>query len=288
MRRFVLGIGVALLLIGAASPAAAETFRVRIVAGDGFRPAKVTIKIGDSVRWTNGTQKKHQVVSNGGAFESPVLAPGTGWTFTFKAAGHYRYHDGLRPAWKGVVNVQGPPPSVSLEAAPSVVTYGTEVTLSGVISSQKEGQDVKIFEQPYSQTSFVELATVTTTTGGAWTYAATPTILTAYQARFRGSNSQRVSVAVRPKVTLRYVNRYLSTRVTAGTSFAGRFVYLQRRTRFGQWITVRKLRLGPRSGRVFRPPRRRGVSIYRIFLTTNQAGPGYLASQSGTQRVRRR
>jgi hypothetical protein len=78
----------------------------------------------------------------------------------------------------------------------------------------------------------------------------------------------------------------MSTRVTAGTSFYHRSVYLQRRSRFGQWIIIRKLKLGPRSGRVFHPPKRPGT--YRIFLTVNQAGPGYLSSNSGTQRVRRR
>jgi plastocyanin len=288
MRKFVVAAGVVLLILGAASPAtAAETFRVRIVKGDGFRPATLTVKVGDSVRWTNLTDKKHQIVQNGGAFTSPVLTPGTGWTFTFKAPGHYRYHDGLRPALKGVVNVQGAPPNVSISASSSVVTYGSEVTLSGTISTQKEGQNVVILGKPYPDTSFTELDTVTTIAGGDWTYTTMPSILTTYQARFKGTNSQSVTVSVRPKITFRYARGYLSTRVAAGTSFAGHFVYLQRHTRFGQWINVRTLKLGIHSSRVFRPPHRRGLSVYRIFLTSNQAGPGYVSSHSGTQRVRR-
>jgi plastocyanin len=289
MRRFVIAavVGVALLL-SAASPAAAETFRVRIVKGDGFRPASVTIKVGDSVRWTNGSGQKRQIVSNSGAFASPILNPGTDWTFTFRASGNYRYHDGFRSALKGVVHVQGPPPSVSMAASLPVVIYGTQVTLSGVVSSKKEGQTVPLLAQPYPQTSFAELAKVTTTAGGAWAFTVTPTTQTTYQARFRGSSSQPVTIGVRPKVTLSYARGYMSTRVTAAAPLAGRFVWLQRRSRFGQWIAVRKLKLGPRSGRIFRPPNRRGVSIYRIYLTVNQAGPGYLSSHSGTQRVVRR
>ncbi len=287
MRRFVITGGIALLLVSGASPAVAATFRVRIVQG-GFRPATLKIKRGDSVRWTNTTTKNHQVVANSGAFVSPILTPGKGFTFTFRAAGRYRYHDGLHPSLKGVVNVQGPPPSVSLGASLPIVTYGTQVTLSGVVSSQKAGEKVALFCQPYPQASFVEMATVLTTAGGGWAFTTTPTILTGYQARFRGFNSQRVTVAVRPKVTLRYGHGYMSTRVTAGKSFYHRFVYLQRRSRFGQWIIVRKLKLGPRSGRVFTAPKRRGTSIYRIFLTVNQAGLGYLSSHSGTQRLRRR
>jgi len=289
MRRIVIGAALALFLVaGAASPATATTFRVRIVTGGGFRPDTLTIKVGDSVRWSNLSEKKHQVVSNSGAFSSPVLAPGTGWTFTFKAAGHYRYHDGLRPALKGVVNVQGPAPSVSMEASSPIVTYGGEVTLSGVVSSHKVGQNVTILERAYPDSSYSELDTVTTISDGAWTFTASPTILTSYEARFRGSDSQPVTVAVRPKVTFGYARGYLSTHVSAARSFAGHFVYLQRHTRFGQWINVRKLKLGLRSGRVFRPPHRHGLSVYRIFLSTNQAGAGYVSNHSGTQRVRRK
>lgn len=288
MRKFVVGVAAVAFLLSAAAPAAAETFRVRIVTGDGFHPATLAIKVGDSVRWTNNSDRKHQIVANSGAFSSPVLAPGTGWTFTFKAAGRYRYHDGLRPALKGIVNVKGAPPSVSLSASTPIVTFGSQVTLTGVISSKKEGENVTLLGRSYPESSFTELGTATTITGGDWTFAATPTILTTYEARFRGSNSQPVTVAVRPRVTLGYARGYLSTRVTAGRSFAGHFVYLQRHTRFGQWINVRKLKLGLKSGRVFRPPHRRGLSVYRILLTTNQAGPGYLSNHSGTQRVRRR
>jgi hypothetical protein len=167
-----------------------------------------------------------------------------------------------------------------------MVTYGTSITLSGVVSSRGQGQNVTIFGQPYPQASLAEITTVATGSGGAWAFTTTPTILTAYQARYRGFVSQHVTVAVRPRVTFRYAHRYMSTRVTAGTSFYHRFVYLQRRSRFGQWVNVRKLKLGPRSGGVFSAPRRRGT--YRIFLTVNQAGAGYLSSHSGTQRVRRR
>jgi plastocyanin len=285
VRRFVVAGMVVFLLLGGAAPAGAASFRVSITNG-GFRPSTVTVKTGDSVTWTNASTKNHQVVSNSGAFASPVLAPRKSYTFTFRAAGRYRYHDGLHPALKGVVIVQAPPPSVSLAASSPVVIYGTPITLSGVVSSRKAGATVTLLGQPYPQASFGEIARVVTGSGGAWAFTTTPSILTAYQARYRGFVSQRVTVGVSPKLTFRYAHGYMSTRVTAGTSFYHRFVYLQRLSRLGQWVNVRKLTLGPRSGKIFTPPRRRGT--YRVFLTVNQAGPGYLSSHSGTQRVRRR
>jgi len=45
---------------------------------------------------------------------------------------------------------------------------------------------------------------------------------------------------------------------------------------------------GLNSGKLFRVPSRRGTFRYRIFMTVNQAGAGYLESWSGTQTVRRR
>ena len=73
--------------------------------------------------------------------------------------------------------------------------------------------------------------------------------------------------------------------VTAGKSFEDRRIYLQRRTRFGQWVTVARFLLGPRSGRIFRKPSTPGT--YRVFITVNQAGSGYLEGWSGTQTFRR-
>lgn len=284
MRRFVIA-GTVFLLLGGASPAGAATYRVSIT-NSGFRPATVTVKTGDSVTWTNSSTNNHQVVSNSGAFASAVLAPRKSYTFTFRAAGRYRYHDGLHPALKGVVVVQGPPPSVSLAASSPAVSYGTPITLSGVVSSRKAGATVTLLGQPYPQAAFAEIARVVTGSGGAWAFTTTPTILTSYQARYRGFVSQPVRVGVSPKITFRYAHRYMSTRVTAGTSFYHRFVYLQRLSRFGQWVNIRQLKLGPHSGRVFTQPRRLGT--YRVFLTVNQAGPGYLSSHSGSQRVRHR
>ena len=59
-------------------------------------------------------------------------------------------------------------------------------------------------------------------------------------------------------------------------------------SKFGQWVTVEKLKLGPNSGRIFTAPHRKGTSTYRIYMTTNQAGTGYLATSSNAVRVRYR
>ena len=283
MRRLL--IGLAALLVVAPSPASSQTVQVRIVR-DGFAPASLTVGAGTTVTWVNRDTVNHQVVSDRGSFVSPILRPNQSYSFTFRAAGTYRYHDGLEPAERGTIRVTGPPPSVTLALSVPIVTYGGETHLQGVVSSRRAGESVTLLAQPYGQASYAQLAVVTTTTGGAYDFVVKPEILTNYQAQYRGASSQPVTAQVAPKITLLPGgNGYFLTRVSAARSFAGRYVYLQRRTSFGQWISITKYKLGRLSGKLFRV-RPRAATTFRIFMTVNQAGVGYLSSQSGTQTKR--
>src|ERR671933_1426336 len=112
----------ALLTVAAAPQASAATATVRITR-TAFLPSKVTIKTGDSVKWTNRDTVNHQVVANNGAFVSPTLRPGQSFTFRFRASGTYHYHDGLHPTIKGTVVVTGPPPAVSIAASTPTAVF---------------------------------------------------------------------------------------------------------------------------------------------------------------------
>jgi hypothetical protein len=114
-------------------------------------------------------------------------------------------------------------------------------------------------------------------------------MFTQYSVRWKSVTSQTVTVQVRPKLTLsRTSSTRLFAKVAATPSFAGRTIYLQRRSKFGQWVTVEKLKLGPNSGRIFKAPHLKGTSTYRVYMTTNQAGTGYLETSSNLVRVRYR
>ena len=284
MRRFliVVAAGVA---VAAPSSASAQTVQVQIVRA-GFSPSSLTVTAGTTVTWVNRDTVNHQVVSDRGSFVSPILRPSQSFSFTFRAAGTYRYHDGLEPAERGTIRVTGPPPSVTLTLSVPIVTYGGETHLQGVVSSRRAGETVTLNVQPYGQASYAQLAVVTTTTGGVFDFVTKPEILTNYQAQYRSAASQPVTAQVAPKITLLPGgNGYFLTRVTAARSFAGRYVYLQRKTSFGQWISIAKYRLGRLSGKLFRVRPRVGTT-YRIFMTVNQAGVGYLSAHSGTQTKR--
>jgi plastocyanin len=292
MKKLIIPLAaVAALAVGAApaTPASTATVTVQIKRSS-FAPQTVTIKTGDTVRWVNSDTQNHQVVSNNGSFVSAILGPGKVYTHRFNAAGTYRYHDGLNAAVRGVVKVTGPPPAVTLGASLPIIVYGQQVTLSGVVSNGNANESVTIYQQPYPQASFAQLTTVLTTTKGAWNVVLSPSpkILTQYQAKWNGRTSVTVGVQVRPRIRLGYRNGKFTTIVQSATSHAGRSVLAQRLSRFGQWVTLKKVRLGGKSSAVFRARLPKGKSRIRVAMSVNQAGAGYLGGYSPTITVRRR
>jgi plastocyanin len=285
MRKLFLLVAVLALTLPANALAATKTINVY---GAVFEPARVTVDAGDTVKWVNRDNAQHQIVANNGTFASPVLNPGRTYGHTFKSAGTFGYRDVMGKLKRGTVVVRGAAASLTLGAGTPIVIYGSQTPLTGAVSNGEAGETVTISEQPAGQTSTKQLATVTTTTGGNFTYTVQPDRLTTYVAAWKNANSVTVTVQVRPKVTFAPFSRTkMFTKVVSGVSHANNFVYLQRLSSVG-WITLSKLRLGPLSGRVFKLPRRCGTVTYRIYLSADQAGTGYLDGWSGTQKTRYR
>jgi plastocyanin len=285
MKRLLV-VAVAVAMLGTAGAFAAT--RVVRITSTGFSPQARTITAGDRIAWRNTDTVRHQVVSDAGTFASPVLRPGGTYTYTFTRTGTYRYHDALFPGRTGRVVVRArplPAAAVSITASLTLVKYGEKTTLSGGTSRGRANEIVSIFALEHGQASFVHVASVLTSAGGGWTYLVKPRFNTIYRATYRDSTSTDLTVAVRPKITLAGSRTHFYARVTAARSYAGHFIVLQRLRTNGTWAGIRRLKLNKRSGRLMRVPRRSGT--YRVFLTAKQAGPGYVASWSGTQPVRR-
>src|SRR5437764_211596 len=244
---FVPLVAVAALAVGAtpAAPASTATATVQIKRL-AFLPTTAKINTGDTVKWVNTDTQNHQVVSNNGSFVSPILGPSKSYSHRFNAAGTYRYHDGLNAAVRGTIKVNGPAPAVTAGVSLPIIVYGQGVSISGTVSNGQANEKVTIYQQPYPQSSFAELTTVLTTTGGAWNLVLSPSpkVVTQYQAKWNGRTSVTVGVQVRPRIRLFYRNGRFSTAVQSGASHAGRSVIAQRLSRFGQWVTLKRVRLG--------------------------------------------
>jgi plastocyanin len=276
-----------------AAPATSATTTVQIRRA-GFVPATVTINQDDAVTWRNTDTIDHQVVANGGQFASPILDPGESYTFTFRNAGTYRYHDGLHPSLRGTITVRGAPPQVTLATSATVVKHGSGVTLSGTVNNRRAGQTVTIVQVPFGQTTKQVIATLQTTTNGAFSFNVTPQVNTLYQAQWRTVESS-VTVQVQPLIKLPRASRsgYFHFFVTASQSFAGRYAYLQRFTLARTWVNVSRLQLGPKAGRIvslrwIRARTPRGRWSFRVYMPATEMPGGYIDSWSGTQPVVKR
>jgi plastocyanin len=283
-----------------ARPAASATATVTITH-TGYQPKSVSVGVGESVVFTNSDTVAHTVRFNPTTGISCsralplVLQPGQSASCTFHSAGTFNFSDPTfkSQAFRGTVVVGAAPP-VSLTATPKVVVYGHSVTLSGTLTSQQSGQSLQVMAQPCGQTAATKIATVTTTTGGAYSFQTKPLKNTLFTVKFKNSTSSAVSVKVRPRLRLGKIasHRY-SLRVFAAQSFAGRYATFQRyRVSLRRWVSVKRVLLQANSTGVaptvitsarFRSSIRAGLRV-RVVLARTQVGSCYLAGRSNTIR----
>jgi plastocyanin len=287
MRKALLLV-VSTVALAAAAVALAAVTRVVAIKPAGFSPVTRTIQTGDSIRWRNDDTVNHQVVADNGHFASPVLKPRQSYTRLFNIAGTYRYRDALEPAERGTIVVQGPPPSVSIASSAGTVFYGAGIRLTGLISSGAANQTVEIWSRPLGQGSFQKSAELKTVTAGGYDWSDVPDIMSEYQAKWGNRSSAVITVGVRPRITFIRRGSSFITSAKAQSSLAGRWVYLQRRSPLAQWVNVKKVRLGDTGAKRFSYQLKKGRNVLRIFMTTNQAGSGYLWSHSRTLLIRKR
>src|ERR1035438_10675894 len=70
-----------------------------------FQPAALTVKVGTTVTWTNHDDIPHTIVS-AGKFRSKTLDTDNSFSFTFTAAGDYKYFCSLHPHMTGMIKVE--------------------------------------------------------------------------------------------------------------------------------------------------------------------------------------
>ncbi|WP_431857857.1 cupredoxin domain-containing protein [Azospirillum sp.] len=100
MRRIALSA-----LLFASLPATAAEVAVRIDKS-AFDPARITVKAGDTVTWTNAEKRtSHDVIFEDGE-RSVRLLPDDAWSRTFATPGRYPYHCEPHPHMKGEVVVE--------------------------------------------------------------------------------------------------------------------------------------------------------------------------------------
>jgi plastocyanin len=286
MRRIIFLIAGTLALAGAApatpaDPAATVTV---LINATGFQPEEVVIREGDTVTWRNSDKRDHQVISDSGAFRSPVLDPGETFSFRFETPSAYSYHDGLQPSDSGLVHVRGSGNSVTIGVTRLWVVYGNAVRVAGSVANGQAGESVSVTITRYGGQQ--QTRVLTTDADGTWQFEDRPRIRTEYKATWRNGNSNQAPfVSVRPLVSFRVLsaraNRFY-VRVRAQRSYAGRTVLIQRRNTSRDWVTKKRVRLNRRGEAFFRGSFVRGRTHARAFV---RSAPGYLAGFSTTRTI---
>lgn len=90
-------------------PAEAFGSTLVVIRGFAFSPQQVSVPAGGKVTWVNcepaGTDA-HTSTADGGAWSSPLLAPGETFTRVFAAPGALPYHCAPHPGMTGTVTVE--------------------------------------------------------------------------------------------------------------------------------------------------------------------------------------
>jgi plastocyanin len=251
MLRKVLFTAVAVLSLAVAAGASAKTVTVTIT-NNGYVPNSVSVTEGDAVQFTNSDSVVHQVTfkSTAGVSCTPtplVVQPNASGSCTFRTAGSYSYSDpnAKGNTFRGSVVVAAAAQSLTM-ATKSLLVYGaTGSNLSGVLSTQAIGANIDVLAQQCGASASSKLTTVQTTAGGAYATAVKPLMNTAYTARTKSLSSVTIIVRVRPSMHLRKVAAHRYTlRITAGSSFAGKYASFQRyNATLDRWVAVRTLLL---------------------------------------------
>jgi plastocyanin len=98
------GFAVAAALSLCLSAARADEIKVTI-DNFTFSPAELKLKVGDTVTWSNHDDIPHTVVS-AGKFRSKAMDTDATFSFTFTAAGEYKYFCSLHPHMTGTIKVE--------------------------------------------------------------------------------------------------------------------------------------------------------------------------------------
>ena len=78
----------------------------RTLSTAAFVPNPVIVSSGGVVTWSNTDTTTHDMVEDGGAWDSGRMAPGGGFDFTFSSKGSFPYHCSIHSGMVGTVVVQ--------------------------------------------------------------------------------------------------------------------------------------------------------------------------------------
>jgi hypothetical protein len=181
--------------------------------------------------------------------------------------------------------------ALSLTVAPNLVKFGRSVTLSGSLTRPNPaGRTITLREDPFPFDDLSNVGTVDTDAQGNYSFVRSPTANTRYQTRQGGTESEIVTVAVKPRVTLRFgdrtpaAGRRVRLRGKVCPEHDGGTLQIQRRKAPKQWRTVAQVTMAD-AGTCSSYAHRLRVRRDGAFRTLFAADSDHAAGRSRVRRI---
>ena len=181
--------------------------------------------------------------------------------------------------------------ALSLAITPNPVKFGRSVTISGTLTGPNPtGRTITLREDPFPFDDLLNVGTVDTDAAGNYSFVRSPTMNTNYQVRRGGVESQTVTVAVKPRVSLRFGDRTppagkrIRLRGKVCPEHDGGTLEIQRRKARGQWRTVARVTMED-AGTCSSYRRRLRVRRDGAFRTFFAADSDHAAARSRVRRI---
>lgn len=234
-----------------------------------FSPSPLDVLPGETVEWTNVSERRHTVTADDESFDSGDFFGGDRFERTFEAVGAYPYHCTVHLGMVGRVDVR----RVTLGALPiALVTAGATVEADG--RTADPSSLVRLERDTGS--GFETVATAAPAADGTWT-TRFPAERTADYRAVSGldvSQTRRLRVSDR-RVIVRARRGRLAVRVVPSAPYGRINLELRLRERFGWWPQERRRLdyLSRASFRVRGPVRARVALVERDGWTARAVSP---------------
>jgi plastocyanin len=234
MRRAAL-IAIATAAAIPCAPAHADTIPVAVLF-QAFSPTQIDALPGDTVLWSNGSERTHTVTANDGSFDSGDLPGGATFSITTGAPGAYPFHCQIHPDMTGEIDVY----HVTLSGLPQVaVPAGQAVAVKG---RTDDPQSPVTIERDVGS-GFHPVATFTPAPDGTWSGEVPAETTGDYRAvvGLDTSATQRLLVIDR-HLALIPTKRGVRVTITPPLPYGRLMLQRNTRERFG-WFPVARKRL---------------------------------------------
>ncbi len=275
-----LAVAMFVLAIPAATAAAPASLPVYVQFQD-FGPSQLDALPGETVAWSNVSERTHTVTADDGSFDSGDLASGDTFTREFDSPGTILYHCTKHPGMVGEVDVRpvilGPLPTAAIPA-------GDPVEFDGRTSDPTQ----PVMIQRSTGGEFKTIATVGPGADGTWKTTIAAQSTGDYRALIgAGASESRHLLVSDRKVLVRATRRGLAVTVVPALPYARVVVQEDLRERFGWWpaLSTRLDYVSHASFTLSRPARVRVVLVAKDGWTALATSPVLTLGHVGRTRA---